>query len=62
LLFSAALGAALVAGIATASGRALLAPLVATLADDGRGVTSIEVKEPNLEDLFLSLTGTSLRD
>ncbi|HOV50319.1 MAG TPA: ABC transporter ATP-binding protein [Candidatus Cryosericum sp.] len=48
--------------IATASGHALLAPLVAALADDGRGVTSLEVKEPNLEDLFLSLTGTSLRD
>jgi len=48
--------------IATASGRALLAPLVAAIADSGTGVTSIEVKEPNLEDLFLSLTGTSLRD
>jgi len=48
--------------IATASGRALLAPLVAELAAAGTTVTAIEVKEPNLEDLFLSLTGTSLRD
>ena len=48
--------------IATASGRALVAPLVAELAAAGTTVTAIEVKEPNLEDLFLSLTGTSLRD
>jgi ABC-2 type transport system ATP-binding protein len=48
--------------IAATSGRVLLAPLVAELAGTGTTVTAIEVKEPNLEDLFLSLTGTSLRD
>ena len=48
--------------ITATSGRVLLAPLVAELAGTGTTVTAIEVKEPNLEDLFLSLTGTSLRD
>jgi hypothetical protein len=40
----------------------LLAKVISTLDAAGCPVSTIEVKEPNLEDLFLQLTGTSLRD
>jgi ABC-2 type transport system ATP-binding protein len=48
--------------IATNQGRSLLAGVISTLDDAGCPVSTIDVKEPNLEDLFLNLTGTSLRD
>jgi len=48
--------------IATSQGRMLLAKVISTLDTAGCPVSTIEVKEPNLEDLFLQLTGTSLRD
>lgn len=48
--------------IATSTGRALLASVVSVLDAAGSSVSTIQVKEPNLEDLFLKLTGTSLRD
>jgi ABC-2 type transport system ATP-binding protein len=48
--------------IATNQGRTLLARVISTLDTAGCPVSTIEVKEPNLEDLFLQLTGTSLRD
>jgi ABC-2 type transport system ATP-binding protein len=48
--------------IATNQGRSLLASVISTLDDAGCPVSTIDVKEPNLEDLFLNLTGTSLRD
>ncbi len=48
--------------IATDQGRALLARIVSVLDDAGQHIATIAVKEPNLEDLFLQLTGTSLRD
>jgi len=48
--------------IATSQGRSLLASVISTLDDTGCPVSTIDVKEPNLEDLFLNLTGTSLRD
>lgn len=48
--------------ISTNQGRMLLARVISTLDAAGCPVSTIEVKEPNLEDLFLQLTGTSLRD
>ena len=48
--------------IATNQGRSLLAGVISTLDDAGCPILTIDVKEPNLEDLFLNLTGTSLRD
>jgi ABC-2 type transport system ATP-binding protein len=48
--------------IATNQGRSLLARVISMLDDAACPVSTIDVKEPNLEDLFLSLTGTSLRD
>jgi len=48
--------------IATNEGRSLLAGIISALDDAGCPVSTIDVKEPNLEDLFLNLTGTSLRD
>ncbi|MCX6085275.1 MAG: ABC transporter ATP-binding protein [Caldiserica bacterium] len=48
--------------IATDQGRSLLAGVISALDDAGYPVMTIDVKEPNLEDLFLNLTGTSLRD
>jgi ABC-2 type transport system ATP-binding protein len=41
---------------------AVLAPLVGALAGGGAHIASIEVREPNLESVFLHLTGKSLRD
>jgi ABC-2 type transport system ATP-binding protein len=40
----------------------LLPNLLATLADAGAQVTAVEVTEPNLESVFLHLTGKALRD
>ena len=48
--------------IATDQGRSLLAGVISTLDDAECSVSTIDVKEPNLEDLFLNLTGTILRD
>jgi ABC-2 type transport system ATP-binding protein len=41
---------------------AVLAPVVEAIAHSGGHVASIEVKEPDLESVFLHLTGKSLRD
>ncbi len=40
----------------------IIASVVTALADLGAKVASIEVREPNLESVFLHLTGKSLRD
>jgi ABC-2 type transport system ATP-binding protein len=40
----------------------VLAPVLATLADAGVHVRDVHVREPNLESVFLHLTGKSLRD
>ena len=42
--------------------RASLAEIVRAIDDTGAGITSIEVEEPNLEAVFLHLTGKALRD
>lgn len=42
-------------------GRELLAGIIDTLTSSGTRVESIRIKEPDLESLFLHLTGTSLR-
>ena len=39
-----------------------LAPLMATISAAGKRVTGVEVEEPNLETVFLHLTGRALRD
>jgi ABC-2 type transport system ATP-binding protein len=47
----------------TAQGaRTLLAPIISTAADAGAAVNSVEVTEPDLEAVFLHLTGRALRD
>ncbi len=48
--------------ILTPGSGAVLGKLVATLESEGSHVTSITVTEPNLESVFLHLTGKSLRD
>jgi ABC-2 type transport system ATP-binding protein len=50
------------AKVTTSRGRSLLAPVVSALDATGVKIATIEIKEPDLEDLFLQLTGTSLRD
>jgi len=47
--------------LARSSG-SIMGRLVATLESDGAHVTSISVTEPDLESVFLHLTGKSLRD
>ena len=42
--------------------RASLAEIVRAVDETGTGITSIEVDEPNLEAVFLHLTGKALRD
>jgi ABC-2 type transport system ATP-binding protein len=42
--------------------RGLLADIVRTIDGTGAGITSMEVEEPNLEAVFLHLTGKALRD
>ena len=39
-----------------------IATIVAAAAHDGIAITGIEVHEPNLEAVFLHLTGKALRD
>jgi len=48
--------------VLTHSSGAILGKLVATLESEGAHVTSVTVTEPNLESVFLHLTGKSLRD
>jgi ABC-2 type transport system ATP-binding protein len=48
--------------VLTPSSGSILGKLVATLESEGAHVTSIAVTEPNLESVFLHLTGKSLRD
>ncbi|MDY0339725.1 MAG: ABC transporter ATP-binding protein [Coriobacteriia bacterium] len=48
--------------VLTRSSGSILGRLVATLESEGAHVTSITVTEPNLESVFLHLTGKSLRD
>ncbi len=48
--------------VLTPSSGSVLGKLVATLESEGAHVTSITVTEPNLESVFLHLTGKSLRD
>ncbi len=42
--------------------RAVLADIVRAVDGTGAGITSMEVREPNLEAVFLHLTGRALRD
>ena len=42
--------------------RASLADIVRAIDATGTGITSMEVTEPNLEAVFLHLTGKALRD
>jgi ABC-2 type transport system ATP-binding protein len=42
--------------------RTLLPELLRTVADAGVGVAGVEVRQPNLESVFLHLTGRALRD
>ncbi|MGZ8631396.1 MAG: ABC transporter ATP-binding protein [Actinomycetota bacterium] len=42
--------------------RASLAEIVRAVDETGTGITSMEVREPNLEAVFLHLTGKALRD
>ena len=49
-------------GILTVQGRRTLPEVLARLHDRGITVRSVEVKEPNLENVFLQLTGKELRD
>jgi ABC-2 type transport system ATP-binding protein len=41
---------------------AMIAPVVAKVSETGARVKALEVKEPNLEAVFLNLTGRALRD
>jgi ABC-2 type transport system ATP-binding protein len=43
-------------------GRLLLPGLLAALSGDGIAIRSVEVIEPDLEAVFLHLTGKALRD
>jgi ABC-2 type transport system ATP-binding protein len=42
--------------------RGSLAEIVRAIDETGGGITSVEVHEPNLEAVFLHLTGKALRD
>lgn len=48
--------------ILTLHGRKLLPQIIEIFADTGVKIKSVEVKEPNLESVFLHLTGKKLRD
>ena len=48
--------------LATDHGPAVLSAVVAVAATHGVDLTGVEVRSPNLEDVFLSLTGKDLRD
>ena len=43
-------------------GNTVLPRLFESAARDGVRITSVQVKEPNLETVFLQLTGRELRD
>ncbi|MFA5866930.1 MAG: ABC transporter ATP-binding protein [Actinomycetota bacterium] len=48
--------------IVSAHGRKVLADVISVLNDDNVKIASVEVQEPDLESVFLHLTGRSLRD
>lgn len=48
--------------VQAARGRQVLSPLISALGQAGLAVRSMAVKEPNLETVFLQLTGRALRD
>ena len=48
--------------ILTLHGRKLLPQIIEIFGDAGIKIKSVEVKEPNLESVFLHLTGKELRD
>ncbi|MHB1477200.1 MAG: ABC transporter ATP-binding protein [Coriobacteriia bacterium] len=48
--------------VLTRSSGSIMGRLVSTLESEGTHVTSVSVTEPNLESVFLHLTGKSLRD
>ncbi|MHB1016648.1 MAG: ABC transporter ATP-binding protein [Coriobacteriia bacterium] len=48
--------------VLTKSSGSIMGRLVSTLESEGAHVTSVSVTEPNLESVFLHLTGKSLRD
>ncbi|MEL7667368.1 MAG: ABC transporter ATP-binding protein [Actinomycetota bacterium] len=48
--------------VLTRSSGSIMGRLVSTLESEGAHVTSVSVTEPNLESVFLHLTGKSLRD
>ncbi len=48
--------------VSAPSGPAVLATVVSTLADRGVDLTGLTLREPNLEAVFLALTGRALRD
>jgi len=48
--------------LAAADARTLLPEIIAIAADAGIVVSSVEVSEPDLEAVFLHLTGKALRD
>jgi len=48
--------------LTTDHGPAVLPAVVAVAARIGVDLTGVEVRSPNLEDVFLSLTGKELRD
>lgn len=48
--------------ISTADGPAVLGPLVALFAEHGQTISGLQLREPNLEAVFLDLTGRALRD
>jgi ABC-2 type transport system ATP-binding protein len=48
--------------IITPAAEELLAPVVAKASETGIKIRSLDIQEPNLEALFLHLTGRALRD
>lgn len=48
--------------VITASAEQIVAPVVARAGERGIKIRSIEIREPNLEAVFLQLTGRALRD
>ncbi|MCK4309666.1 MAG: hypothetical protein KAW42_06800, partial [Candidatus Atribacteria bacterium] len=48
--------------ILTLHGRRILPRIIKTLGDNDIRIKSVEVEEPNLESVFLHLTGRELRD
>jgi ABC-2 type transport system ATP-binding protein len=48
--------------VLTADGTAVLGPLVALLGEHGAEIGGLQLREPNLEAVFLDLTGRALRD